>query len=77
MSRIGPLRERDFRLLFIGQTTSRLGSAMAPVALAFAVLKTLHGSPTDLGLILTARQIAVIALLLFGGVWADPSRGIR
>ncbi len=71
LSRLGPLRERDFRLLFIGQTTSRLGSAMAPVALAFAVLKTLHGSPTDLGLILTARQIAVIALLLFGGVWAD------
>jgi MFS family permease len=67
----GPLAEREFRLLFIGQTTSRLGSAMAPVALAFAVLNTLHGSPTDLGIILTARQVAVVALLLFGGVWAD------
>jgi MFS family permease len=71
LSRLGPLRERDFRLLFIGETTSRLGSAMAPVALAFAVLNTLHGSPSDLGLILAARQVAVIALLLFGGVWAD------
>jgi len=71
MSRLGPLRERDFRLLFIGQTTSRLGSAMAPVALAFAVLNTLHGSATDIGIVLASRQVAVVLLLLFGGVWAD------
>ena len=44
---------------------------MAPVALAFAVYNTLEGSPTDLGLVLTARQIPVIAFLLFGGVWSD------
>lgn len=71
MSRLGPLRERDFRLLFVGQTTSRLGSAMAPVALAFAILNTLHGSATDIGIVLAARQVAVVVLLLFGGVWAD------
>ena len=71
MSRFGPLREREFRLLFVGQTTSRLGSAMAPVALAFAILNTLHGSATDIGVVLTARQVSVVLLLLFGGVWAD------
>ena len=71
MSRLGPLREREFRLLFAGQATSRLGSAMAPIALAFAVLNTLHGSATDLGLVLAARQATIVALLLFGGVWAD------
>ena len=71
MSRLGPLRERDFRLLFTGQITSRLGSAMAPVALAFAILNTLHGSATDIGIVLAARQVAVVVLLLFGGVWAD------
>ena len=48
-----------------------LGSAMAPIALAFAILDTLHGSPTDIGIVLAARQIAVILLLLFGGVWGD------
>jgi len=48
-----------------------LGSAMAPVALAFAILNTLHGSATDIGLVLTARQIPVVVLLLFGGVLAD------
>jgi MFS family permease len=71
VSRLGPLREREFRLLFAGRTISMLGSAMAPVALAFAVLNTLHGSTTDLGFVLAARQIPVILLLLFGGVWAD------
>jgi MFS family permease len=44
---------------------------MAPVALAFAVLNTLHGSATDIGIVLAARQVAVVVLLLFGGVLAD------
>jgi len=44
-----PLREREFRLLFAGRTVSLFGSAIAPVALAFAVLD-LTGSKTDLGL---------------------------
>jgi MFS family permease len=71
VSRLGPLREREFRLLFAGRTISMLGSAMAPVALAFAILNTLHGSATDIGIVLAARQVPVILLLLFGGVWAD------
>jgi MFS family permease len=71
VSRLGPLAEREFRLLFAGQTMSRLGSAMAPLALAFAVLNTLHGSATDLGLVLAARQIPTVVFLLYGGVWAD------
>jgi MFS family permease len=71
LSRLGPLREREFRLLFAGRTISMAGSAMAPVALAFAVLNTLHGSATDLGLVLAARQVPTVLFLLFGGVLAD------
>ncbi len=70
MSRLGPLREREFRLLFAGRTISMAGSAMAPVALAFAVLD-LTGSTTDLGLVLAARSIPTVLFILFGGVWAD------
>ena len=44
-----PLRQRDFRLFFIGQTTSTLGSSFTTVALAFAVLQT-TGSVADVGL---------------------------
>ena len=65
-----PLREREFRLLFTGRTISLFGGAMAPVALAFAVLD-LTGSKTDLGLILTARELPLVAFLLAGGIWAD------
>ena len=65
-----PLREREFRLLFAGRTVSLVGTAIAPVALAFAVLD-LTGSKTDLGLILTAREVPVIVFLLVGGIWAD------
>jgi MFS family permease len=65
-----PLREREFRLLFTGRTISLVGSAIAPVALAFAVLD-LTGSKTDLGLILAAREVPLIVFLLVGGIWAD------
>jgi predicted MFS family arabinose efflux permease len=65
-----PLREREFRLLFAGRTTSLVGSAIAQVALAFAVLD-LTGSKTDLGLILVCREIPLILFLLVGGIWAD------
>jgi hypothetical protein len=62
-----PLREREFRLLFAGRTTSLVGSAIAQVALAFAVLD-LTGSKTDLGLILVCREIPLILFLLVGGI---------
>ncbi|MGH7641834.1 MAG: MFS transporter [Candidatus Dormibacteria bacterium] len=67
---LAPLRERDFRLLFCGEAISLLGSAVAPIALAFGVLERFH-SVTDLGLILTARELVMVVMLLFGGVFAD------
>ena len=67
---LAPLREREFRLLFAGRTISLFGTAIAPVALAFAVLD-LTGSKTDLGLVLAAREIPLILFILVGGIWAD------
>ena len=71
MSRLGPLAERNFRLLFLARTASEIGSAIAPVALAFAVLDELDGSATDLGLVLAAASVPQIVFLLIAGVWAD------
>ena len=68
--RLGPLEERPFRLLWVGQTLSAAGDALVPVALAFAVLG-LTGSATDLGLVLAASFVARVVFLLAGGVWAD------
>jgi MFS family permease len=73
----GPLRERDFRLLFFGQAISWLGTGMVGVALAFAVL-SVTGSVSDLGFVFAARSLPMVVFLLAGGVFADrlPRRGV-
>ncbi|GIM84872.1 MFS transporter [Winogradskya consettensis] len=67
---LGPLRHVPFRFLVAGRTINALGNAIAPVALAFAVLD-LTGSATDLGLVVGARMLANVLFLLFGGALAD------
>src|SRR5213595_1695888 len=67
----GALRERRFRLLWLGQATSTFGDGLVPVALAFAVIQTLDGSPTDLGIVLAAQTLPLVVFVLAGGVWAD------
>jgi predicted MFS family arabinose efflux permease len=71
------LRERDFRLLFAARTISFLGTNLAPIAVAFAVLD-LHGSKTDIGLAFAAWTVAQISTLVVGGVVADrlPRRAV-
>ena len=70
-ARLGPLEERPFRLLWLGRTSSALGDALIPVALAFAVIEELDGSAGDLGLVLAAFSLSRVGLTLAGGVWAD------
>jgi MFS family permease len=67
---MGALRERNFRLYFVGQAASAIGNAMVPVALAFAVLNLTH-SASDLGFVLTSYAISQLIFLLAGGVVAD------
>ncbi|WP_329362575.1 MFS transporter [Streptomyces sp. NBC_00669] len=64
------LRERDFRRFFIGYGTSLLGSSMASVAVAFAILDT-GGGGTELGGVLAARTLPLVLVLLAGGVVTD------
>ena len=64
------LRHRDFRYLFLGQSASAVGDQVVIVALALYITQR-TGSPTDLGLVLAAQSLPLIALVLFGGVWAD------
>jgi MFS family permease len=67
----GALRERQFRLLWLGQATSTLGDGLVPVALAFAVIGTLDASATALGVVLAAHTLPLVLFVLVGGVWAD------
>jgi MFS family permease len=68
--RLGTLAEPRFRLLFVGRATSELGSALVPVALAFAVID-LTDSASALGLVLATGFVSRVALLLLGGVVSD------
>ena len=63
------LHERSFARYLASVTVSTLGSGMATVALAFAVLE--FGGATDLGIVLLAREIPMVIFLLLGGVFAD------
>jgi MFS family permease len=64
------LRHRDFRCLFLGQAASVTGDRVVVVAIALYVTQQ-TGSATDLGIVLAAQSLPLIALLLFGGVFAD------
>ena len=67
---LSPLRERNFRWYFWSRFVNTLGSRMADVALAFAVLD-ISDSATALGQVLAAHMIARVVCLLWGGVIAD------
>jgi MFS family permease len=70
MSALTPLRYPAFRYLAAGRVVNMLGNAVAPIALAFAVLD-LTGSVRDLGLVVGARSVTNVIFILFGGVLAD------
>jgi MFS family permease len=64
------LRHREFRLLWLAQSSSVIGDYLVMVALALFVIQR-TGSATDLGLVLAAQALPLVAFLLVGGVWAD------
>ena len=63
------LRHSNFRNLFLGQAASTIGDRIVFVALALYV--TDIASPSDVGLVLAANALPLVALVLVGGVWAD------
>src|SRR5919106_3360853 len=65
-----PLRIRDFRLLFSGETVSVLGDQFHFVALAWLALQ-LTGSGLALGTVLMTAAIPRAAFMLIGGAFSD------
>ena len=64
------LRERDFALLWSGQTVSSLGDGIFTIALAIVTLEVDH-SPSGIALVFAARAIPSVLLALVGGVVVD------
>ena len=68
--RLRVLRHPAFRNLWLASSTSVMGDSIVVVALALFVTD-LTGSATDVGIVLAAQMLPLVAFLLIGGVWAD------
>jgi MFS family permease len=68
--RLGALRHRDFRLFWIGQLISQIGTWMQSVAQAWLVLELTH-SPLHLGVVSALQFTPVLLLSPVGGVLSD------
>ena len=66
----GPLRLPAFRLLFSARAISYVGTYLAPIAVAFAILD-LHGGATAVGLGFAAWTLGQVGMLSLGGVVGD------
>src|SRR5919109_154717 len=67
---LGPLRIRDFRLLWTGMTVSLLGDGIFYVAIAWQVYE-LSDAPTALSTVGLAMSLSQVVFLLLGGVASD------
>lgn len=68
--RLDPLREREFRLLYAGQTVSFFGSMLTYVAIPYQVY-ALSRSSWYVGLLGAAQLAPLLVAALFGGAMAD------
>src|ERR1700760_164764 len=66
----GPLRLPAFRLLFAARAISYVGTYLAPIAVAFAILDN-GGGATAVGLSFAAWTLAQVVMLVVGGVIGD------
>ncbi len=64
-------RHRDFRLLWIGQSSSRFGSAITAVALPLVAVGTLHATTMQIALLQGAVWLPWLLIGLPAGVWVD------
>ncbi|HST25227.1 MAG TPA: MFS transporter [Gaiellaceae bacterium] len=65
-----PLRIRDFRLYWIGQSVSMVGDGVYTVAIAWQVY-ALSNVPTALAVVGIAQTIPLVVFVLIGGALAD------
>ncbi|TME32327.1 MAG: MFS transporter [Chloroflexi bacterium] len=65
-----PLRHRDFRLLWTGQTVSSLGNSFNFVAIPFQIL-ALGGGALELGLTAAIGSATTLVALLISGAIVD------
>jgi MFS family permease len=69
--RWGVLRQHDFRRLWIGETTSKFGSAITGIALPLVAVVTLHSSALSMGLLTAMSWLPFLLVGLPAGALVD------
>lgn len=67
----GLLRQRSFRLLWIGETVSQVGNAMAVVGVPLVAVVVLHASTFAVGVLAAAGWLPWLVIGLPAGAWVD------
>lgn len=65
------LRQRDFRLLWIGETTSKVGSSVTTVALPLVAVVMLHAGTFAVGALTAMVWLPWLVFGLPAGAWVD------
>jgi MFS family permease len=76
--RLGLLASRDFRLLWTGETTSCLGTAISELALPLVAISVLHASAFAVSALMAAVWLPWVVIGLPAGAWVDrlPRRSV-
>lgn len=72
-ARGGLTRDRNFRLLWLGEATSKVGSAVTGVAFSLVAVVTLDVSPVTMGVINAMAWLPWLLISLPAGAWIDRS----
>jgi MFS family permease len=73
----GLWRHHDFRLLWTGETTSNVGTAVTAVALPLVAVTVVHASTFVVGVVAAATWLPWMGLGLIAGAWVDRVRKRR
>ncbi|MDH6140343.1 MULTISPECIES: MFS transporter [Kitasatospora] len=71
---VGVFRNPDFTRLFLADSLSQLGAAIAPIALPLAAIGLLHANAFQVGLLTVFETAAFLLIGLPAGAWVDRAR---
>lgn len=69
--KLGLFGHRDFRLLWVGETTSAVGTAVTSVAMPLVAVTVLHASAFEVGVLAAAVWLPWLIIGLPAGAWID------
>ena len=71
------MRHRDFRLLWAGQTVSRVGTEVSVLALPLIAIQILHATTFEVGSLTAVETLPFLLVGLPAGAWVDRMRRRR